>query len=53
MDRSDDRIWIGYTFDLLDFAGKAIKLYYGVYNNGIDGITAMYVDDVSLYICLP
>ncbi len=25
----------------------------GVYNGGIDGVTAMYVDDVSLEICSP
>jgi bacillopeptidase F (M6 metalloprotease family) len=51
--RSDDRRWIPYHFDLTAYAGQTIKLYFGVYNDGWDGVTAMYVDDVSLKLCAP
>lgn len=33
------------------FKGKDITIYFGVLNDGAGGITAMYVDDVSLPIC--
>jgi len=32
-------------------AGQTVKLCFGVYNNGCGGVTAMYVDDVSLETC--
>jgi hypothetical protein len=32
-------------------AGKTVKVHFGAYNDGWDGVTAMYVDDVSLEIC--
>jgi hypothetical protein len=51
--RSDDRQWIPYQFDLTAYAGQTNKLYFGVYNDGWDGVTAMYVDDVSLKLCAP
>ena len=49
--RSDDRQWTSYQFDLTAYAGWTIELYFGVYNDGSDGVTAIYVDDVSLEIC--
>lgn len=51
--RSDARSWQTYTFDLSAYKGQAIKLYFGVYNNGYYGVTAMFVDDVTLSTCLP
>jgi bacillopeptidase F (M6 metalloprotease family) len=42
-----------HEFDLTAYAGQTIKLNVGVYNDGQDGITAMYLDDVSLEICCP
>ncbi len=51
--RSDDREWTFHEFDLTAYAGQTIKLNFGVYNDGFDGITAMYLDDVSLEICYP
>ncbi|MBL7064616.1 MAG: PKD domain-containing protein [Anaerolineae bacterium] len=57
--RTDDRQWVFHQFDLGAYAGqttcgeqsRTIKLQFGVYNDGTDGVTAMYVDDVSLELC--
>ena len=52
-DRSDSRQWTEYSFNLKQYAGQTIKLHFGTYNDGYNGITSMYVDDVSLTICPP
>ena len=39
------------TIDLFSYAGQTIKIEFGSYNDGYDGITRMYVDDVSLIAC--
>ncbi len=49
--RSDAQSWLPYEFDLLPYKGHTILLYFGSYNNGSNGRTAMYVDDVSLEVC--
>jgi hypothetical protein len=49
--RTNSQSWTLKQFDLLDYAGYTIKVEVGTYNDGYDGITAMYVDDVSLEIC--
>lgn len=51
--RSDAQTWSPFEFDLLPYKGHTILLYFGSYNNGIDGRTAMFVDDVSLQVCTP
>jgi hypothetical protein len=38
-------------FNLKPYAGLTIQLQWGSYNNGWDGVTAMYIDDVSLIAC--
>jgi len=43
--------WLYYSFDLTHYAGRTIKVYFDVYNNGWAGISSMYVDDVSLQVC--
>lgn len=43
--------WVYYQFDLKRFAGSTITLQFGTYNNGYDGVTAFYIDDVSLQVC--
>lgn len=48
---SNSRTWINEQFDLLDYAGESIKVQFGTFNNGTDGVTSMYVDDVSLQVC--
>ncbi len=49
--RSDEQRWTLYEHDMTIHAGQTIKLRFGSVNNGADGVTAMYVDDVSLEIC--
>jgi hypothetical protein len=50
--RSDDGYWHYYEFDLLRYAGSTIYLQFGTYNDGLNGITSMFVDDVSLDNCV-
>ena len=42
--------WNLRSADLLEFAGQRITLRFGVYNDGEDGITAVYLDDVDLCV---
>jgi hypothetical protein len=48
---SNTQSWTNMQFDLSGYAGRQIMLQWGTYNNGTGGITAMYVDDVSLQAC--
>jgi photosystem II stability/assembly factor-like uncharacterized protein len=52
-DLSNDQHWQRHTFDLTNYAGQTIKLHFGVRNDGQDGQTGMYVDNVSLIIERP
>jgi PKD repeat protein len=49
--QSDARAWTPYEFELRDHAGETVRLYFDAFNNGNRGVTAMYVDDVSLQVC--
>ena len=49
----DDRSWNSKARDLMDYKGETIYLQFGVYNNGWDGVTSMFVDNASVEICLP
>lgn len=49
--RSNDRFWSYFQYNLDRFIGSTIQLQWGTYNNGWDGVTSMYVDDVSLLAC--
>ncbi len=40
--------WQQCSFDLRSYAGQTITLHFGVKNDGQNGLSAMYVDDVSL-----
>ncbi len=51
--RTNEHQWVLHQFDLTVYTGRTIKLQFGVYNDGWDGATAMYVDDVSLEVCTP
>jgi hypothetical protein len=48
--RSNNASWGVHQFDLRPFAGRTIKLEIGVYNDGSDGVTSLYADDVSLRV---
>ena len=50
---SNAREWVSYQVDLPQYAGRTIKLHFGAFNTGYGGVTALYVDDVSLEICYP
>ncbi|HOU13536.1 MAG TPA: hypothetical protein PKZ84_10500 [Anaerolineae bacterium] len=49
----NSRTWKSYTFDLRAYIGKSIWLHFGVLNDGVGGITGMYVDDVALTAAEP
>jgi len=44
-----EQAWNLRTLDLLAYAGQAVQLWIGVYNDG-QGITTVYVDDVELWV---
>jgi bacillopeptidase F (M6 metalloprotease family) len=49
---SNSQTWTHYTFDLMPYKGQTIKIYFNVYNDGLDNLkTAMYLDDVSVQVC--
>ena len=43
--------WVYDEISLKKYAGKTIKIQFGTYNNGVSGLTAMFVDDMVLDIC--
>lgn len=47
----DDETWLYCQYDISSFRGQTVTVYFGVRNNGLNGKTAMYVDDVSLRVC--
>ena len=50
--RTDDCCWVESVHDLTQYRGQSVVLYFNAYNNASDGRTWMYVDDVSLEICI-
>ena len=50
---SNAQAWQAHTFDLSAYAGRSLRLHFGVYNDAGGGRTGMYVDDVSLVIWRP
>ncbi len=49
--RSDEGYWHSFQFDLRKYAGSTIYLQFGTYNDGVYGVSSMFVDDVSLLGC--
>ncbi len=49
---SNEQAWTPTTVDLSTYSG-ALTLRFGVVNRGGDGVTAMYLDDVSVQSCSP
>ena len=39
------------SFDLSPWRGQTVQLYFNVYNDGVGGTAAMFLDDVSLTAC--
>ena len=50
---ADDQTWLSAQAGLTEYAGLTLTLRVGVYNDGDDDLTRMYVDDVSLRACPP
>ncbi len=50
---SNNRSWYMQEADLTRFAGQMVQLLFNVYNDGLGGRTAMFLDDVTLVVCSP
>jgi len=50
-ERSDARAWTYFEFDLSPYTGQSVEIYFGTFNSGSGGISAMFVDDVSIRSC--
>jgi len=49
---SNSQTWTHLSFDLKDYIGwYPIKIHFGTYNDWLGGVSAMYVDDVTLEVC--
>ena len=49
---SNSQTWTHKSFDLSDYIGWGeIMIQFGTFNNGYGGVSAMYVDDVTLEVC--
>ncbi len=48
---SNAQAWQTLEFDISEFIGMPIGIYFNVYNDGKGGVSAMYIDDVTLEIC--
>lgn len=47
----DDQTWLSGQTDLTEYAGLALTLRFGTYNDGDGGLALMVIDDVSLQAC--
>ena len=43
--------WTHKIFDLMEWKGQNIYLHFGTYNDGINGITSMHVDEAYVVVC--
>jgi hypothetical protein len=48
---SNAQTWQYREFNLLGYRGWTIKVYFGTFNDGWGGVSAQFVDDVSLDVC--
>jgi hypothetical protein len=49
--QSNERAWLTADYDLTMQAGQTIRLVLAVNNDGVEGRSAMYVDNVSIIAC--
>ncbi len=47
------RQWVTYNIDLTPYLGGEYLLYFNVYNDGDNRVSAMFLDDVKLTLCFP
>lgn len=50
---NDSRIWNQMAFDLSAWRGQTFQVYFNVYNDGVGGRAALFLDDVTLTTCPP
>jgi len=50
-EKSNAREWRFAEYDMTAYRGQRIELHFGTFNDPYDGVTAMFVDDVSLEVC--
>jgi bacillopeptidase F (M6 metalloprotease family) len=43
--------WVYKEFGLKSYAGEIIQINFGTYNDGANGVSSMYVDDVKFEVC--
>ena len=48
---NNSQLWNQLSFDLSPWRGQTVQLYFNVYNDGLGGTAAMFLDDVSLTAC--
>lgn len=49
----NERRWLLMNVDLLPYRGRTFDLYFNLYNSGISGRSALYLDDVAIQLCTP
>ncbi len=49
--RSNTQNWQQAVFDLTPYLGRSLRVHIGVYNDGVDGVSALYADDVTAQHC--
>ncbi len=49
----NEQKWVKITRDLLPYRGEQYILYFNAYNDGDNAVTALFVDDVELQVCIP
>jgi hypothetical protein len=49
--KSNAQAWKYIEVDMLKYKGKTIRLQFGTYNDGKDGVSALYVDDMFVDYC--
>jgi hypothetical protein len=48
---SDNPTWSQLTYDVTQWRGQSVQVYFNVINDGTGGATGMFLDDVSLLVC--
>jgi len=51
--KANDSTWVQMTFDLTAWRGRQLMIYFNANNDGLGGRTWMYLDDVTIQVCLP
>jgi hypothetical protein len=49
--RSNAQTWQQSSFNLTPYLGRNLRVHVGVVNDGADGVTAMFADDISAQFC--